>query len=332
MIGAYQPGCRLTSTAQHRRRRPRSLFARSGCSSRPPDGPTHMATCPIHLQEILIDASMAAVQQLHMAAECGDAAGVAAALAAGVPVDSAVANTSLRHTALHRACLHGHADCARLLLQAGANPNSSATPFKWTPLHNAARGVQLGHTACAAALLAAGADPYARGGGSSALHVALDGRMETVSLLLEASPELALQLDPFNRTPLQLAVAYSNLSAAALLLAAAPLQPAVEILQTLSVLNCVRRFSLYSSLVARQALNPSEWALVPSPCPGLGTTLPAVLRRSEAEAALLVRHLPVAEVQRLRTFALCLARRQRQAGMPELPAPITAHLLALSVA
>ena len=59
--------------------------------------------------------------------------------------------------------------------------------------------------------------------------------------------------------------------------------------------------TLYAPLVARQPLAPAEWARVPSPCPRLAAVLPAVLERSEAEAALLVRRLPPADRKRLRT-------------------------------
>lgn len=75
---------------------------------------------------------------------------------------------------------------------------------------------------------------------------------------------------------------------------------------------------LYTTLAARRALAPADWARVPAPCAGLGAALPAVLEQSPAEAALLVQHLPPAERQRLHIAALCLARAQRVhcAGLP----------------
>jgi hypothetical protein len=48
---------------------------------------------------------------------------------------------------------------------------------------------------------------------------------------------------------------------------------------------------------------------------------------SQAEARLLVRHLPQGQRQRLRTFALCLVQAQRRAGAT-LPAELKARLLA----
>lgn len=60
------------------------------------------------------------------------------------------------------------------------------------------------------------------------------------------------------------------------------------------------------------AAQQAAMAVVPCPCPGLGRALPAVLARSEAEAAQLVARLPPGDGQRLRTSALSLHRRQQQ--------------------
>ena len=69
---------------------------------------------------------------------------------------------------------------------------------------------------------------------------------------------------------------------------------------------------------------------MPSSCAGLGAALPAVLRRSEAEAALLVARLPPAAQQRLRTVALCLVRTHSLSA--PLPTPLVHEWLALAVA
>jgi hypothetical protein len=97
-------------------------------------------------------------------------------------------------------------------------------------------------------------------------------------------------------------------------MAEAPLPPAIESLAVLRrVLSCAHEwaFPLFAVLVARQPLTTGDWSLVPQPCPGLGSALPAVLARSDFEARLLVAHLPPEEQRRLRTCALCLARAQR---------------------
>lgn len=115
----------------------------------------------------------------------------------------------------------------------------------------------------------------------------------------------------------------------------APLPPAIEalaVLRRVAVREADWALPLYALLVARQPLTPEEWSLVPSPCPGLGASLPAVLARGGVEAALLVARLPPADAQRLRTLALCLARAARQGALPALPTPILSRLLALSVA
>lgn len=89
---------------------------------------------------------------------------------------------------------------------------------------------------------------------------------------------------------------------------------------------------LYACVAARLPLTEAEWALVPLPCPGLGSALPAVLQRSEAEAALLVARLPASDKERVHTFALCLARAERERQLPPLPGPLVARLLALCLA
>ena len=54
---------------------------------------------------------------------------------------------------------------------------------------------------------------------------------------------------------------------------------------------------------------------MPTHSPGLGRALPAALAHSPSQASILVRHLPAADVARLRTFALCLAQLQRRWGI-----------------
>lgn len=88
---------------------------------------------------------------------------------------------------------------------------------------------------------------------------------------------------------------------------------------------------LYADVVLARALTAEQWQLVPAPCPGLGCTLPSVLERSEAEAALLVAHMPAAKQQRLRTAALCLHRAQKRTRVA-LPSSIVGRLMALSAA
>ena len=85
---------------------------------------------------------------------------------------------------------------------------------------------------------------------------------------------------------------------------------------------------LVAAAVARCPLTPAQWTQVPLACPRLGTALPAVLQRSEAEAAVLVRRMPAGEQHYLRTLALYLGAAQRRGHLPSLPVPITDRLLA----
>ena len=88
---------------------------------------------------------------------------------------------------------------------------------------------------------------------------------------------------------------------------------------------------LCADLAAHQPLGADEWQRLPVPCPGLECALPAVLARSDAEAALLVAHLPPVEQACLREAALCLARAQRVHDV-ELPPHALRAILAHCVA
>lgn len=86
---------------------------------------------------------------------------------------------------------------------------------------------------------------------------------------------------------------------------------------------------LYADFVmARLPLSEAAWAIVPLRCPGLGRALPAALAHSPQQAQQLVRRLSLVHKQRLRTFALCLARMQRQLDVP-LPPLVLGQILAL---
>lgn len=89
--------------------------------------------------------------------------------------------------------------------------------------------------------------------------------------------------------------------------------------------------SLLSDYIAHWPLSAKHWAQVPAPCPGLAHALPAVLARSDAEAALLVSHLPDPDRARLRMAALCLHRSQRCLQV-QLPPVLVRHILSLGAA
>lgn len=302
----------------------------------------------------------AAQQELYDAAACGSTTRMAAALAAGadpnLPMSEPRYVRASGVTALHLACKRGHPACVRALLAAGANPNAGALPG--CP-HNEAYSDTVGPALngaataeCAAALLAAGADPFAaQYGGDTAMHAAaFDGNVGVVRTVLEAAPRVALARGFAALLPLEVALRFGHWEVAHLLLERAPLlPPAGELLRMVeearerdypgrAVISLWYPHaaaddeddtppSLYAPLVARQPLAPAEWARVPTPCPGLGVALPAVLGRSEAEAALLVCHLPAGDRECLRTAALCMKRVERRRRL-NLPGEVVRSVLA----
>ena len=104
-------------------------------------------------------------------------------------------------TSLHQAAQNGHSAIAKLLLDAGTNPNIQ-DEFGNTPLHDA---VLWGHENVAKLLLNAGANPDIRNdGGTVPLHNAARwGRDAVAKLLLEAGANQTIK-DEFG-APLHLA-------------------------------------------------------------------------------------------------------------------------------
>lgn len=295
---------------------------------------------------------MEPLERLHRAVEKGDAAAVAACLAAGAAVDGVLPGESA--SPLLKACNvplradpSRYAQCVHLLLAAGADPNFQDWRHGWRPLHLAA---STSAPAAVAALLLAGADAAAtdRRRCRSVLHYAAAryDSCEQARLLIAAAPHTALTRSSSSgsgsdeqqllgtcgggQTPLQLAL-FLRSDTARPLLAEAPLPPPRAVLPAL--LHAGKwALPLYPIWVARQPLAAADWASIPHAVPGLGAALPAVLRRSEAEAAQLVRHLMAADRVRLCTAALCLARVEQCGQLPPLPTPLVQCILALCVA
>ena len=272
-------------------------------------------------------------QQLLSAASSGDLLALQACLEAGAGPS---ARSALLTAPLHAAALNGHAGCVTALLAAGADANAR-TGDSYTPLHRAACH---GCTACVVALLAAGASPSA---GDRSLFTpvhlaAFYDQPPVLRQLLAADSAAALLRNRVGHTPLQLALKKACINAARCLLQLASQQPTDELLAAIEMMPrwwavwAVTAPPLYTLVAASQPLTPAQWERVPTPCPGLGTALPAVLERSASEAALLVRHLPRADRKRLRSLACCLERGQRQGHLPPLPTDIVWHLLAWSAA
>ena len=236
---------------------------------------------------------------------------------------------------LHRAAARSKLAAARLLLAAAPEAASMPDATGHLPAHHAANareqdGVELLQLLIEAAPGSLGTHIAADHGGLP-LHCAVAAaNAAAVQLLVAADSRTALvrshpALGEAGLLPLQAALGLAAaaslrkwprggpppaafLDAARPLLAAMPPQLALPILMQRGQLA----LPLYADLAACWPLGEAQWQQVPAPCPGLGRALPAVLQRSEAEAALLVAHLPTADRQRLRAFALALHRRQQQ--------------------
>ena len=124
-------------------------------------------------------------------------------------------------TALHFAAESGHAEVARVLLDAGAAVDAGTRIGRYAPLHMAARG---GHGPVVALLLEAGADANAAttNSGVTALHLAsaaVDGR-SAVAALLDHGADPNAREGSAGQTPLMFAAAANRPAAVAALLEA----------------------------------------------------------------------------------------------------------------
>ena len=150
-------------------------------------------------------------EELFTAARRGDVAGLQAALAAGVPVDTA---NDKGFTALVLAGYDNHLEATRFLLDQGANPNHRDASG-----NTALMGIGFkGYADIARLLIERGANPNLRnGGGSTALmFAAMFGRHEMLQLLLDAGADKDLR-DDRGFSALQLAGQKSDAAACALL-------------------------------------------------------------------------------------------------------------------
>ena len=100
-----------------------------------------------------------------------------------------------------------------------------------------------------------------------------------------------------------------------------------DLLAELPKLSPRRAQPLYADLAARLPLTAEQWQQVPAPCAGLIQALPAVLARSEAEAATLVAHLSEHSRECLVLVATALACAVSTRGL-SLPADVQRCVLA----
>jgi len=302
--------------------------------------------CPsLQVQVLLSAAPQAALERLVSraagatplyAACCEGHAGTARQLVAAAPQAAGMlCGVAAQKTPLHAAIQEGHVDVVRLILEAAPHTALIGTSDGHLPIH-----------------LVAAADQHASSG-----HI--------VQLLLDAAPDTATRAHS-GFTPLHFAALKGNAAAARLLDQATPggdakaLQIAVSSAMTgpaqCRAPNAVQRYldtacamlvavppdvslpillgaggvalPLCIDVAANWPLTAAQWQQVPRPCPGLGRALPAVVQRSEAEAAALVVHLPPADSARLRAFALALHCAQRFLHI-HLPSAVVHRLLSL---
>lgn len=265
---------------------------------------------------------------LLLAARHGDVAAVQRLIAGGADVNGPPSELS----PLHLAAQYGHLPVVRALLAAGANP-AAADRWQYCPLHLALNG---GHEEIALLLLAAAPETAAVATGYARFPIHMAGYRGLTSAtqrLLQLAPELAAHDTKRSMSPLwntffaaQTLPGPQNeghIACARLML---PHVPPDHALHGLSV-ACAVALPFYADLAVHWPLTDAQWrASIPAPCPGLGRALPAVLARSQAEAALLVAHPPAADKARLRTAALSLHRCEQQLGVP-LPREVAARIL-----
>lgn len=238
------------------------------------------------------------------------------------------------YTPLHAAAEHGHVQVVCRLLQAA--PDAALQPAedfpRQLPLHVAVAG---GHVQAVSVLAAAEPtsveDPDINGHTPVSVALLSDNLpsqtrhalLQTLLAAFSGAGDADEDVQDLLLSEMENCLAADNLAAVQLLLPCMRCSLALlDLLSECDVGTCVER-SLFADLVERQPLSDEQWKAVPSPCPGLGAALPAVLDRSEAEAGRLVAHLGYTQRQRLRTAALCLHRASRR----QLPVALSSHIL-----
>ncbi|KAI3433501.1 hypothetical protein D9Q98_003313 [Chlorella vulgaris] len=251
---------------------------------------------------------------------------------------------------VHRAAGFGHTPTCQLLLDAAPEAITAADLYGKLPLHWAA---EKGHAAtCQLLLDAAPETSYAADQcGKLPLHWAAGfGHTATCQLLLDAAPETITVADVYGMLPVHWAAERGHTATCQLLLDTAPdtitaadidgwlLLHSAPVASVLAFLSAVPQAQpLFADFfITRSPHLTSEewtaaWSAVPASCPGLLRALPAVLAHSTEQARHLVQHLSPADVQRLRTAALCMARAQRQSGV-FLPTAVVWQILQLTTA
>ncbi len=244
-----------------------------------------------------------------------------------------------QHVPLHFAAGNGDPEAVQLLLEAAPQTAAALDDRGGLPMHSAAYS---GSVDCLRLLVDAGAPGLDVPDGDKCLplHCAAECNHEAaVRFLLACHPAAATAENEQGERPLHLALNRHSFSQAAVD-AARPLlhvsglsaQQLLDLLADVPSEGRPHAQPLYADVAAHMRLTPEQWQRMPTPCAGLGASLPAVLARSAAEAGLLVAHLPPANRERLRAAALSLQRLQGTLQLtPPIPAALLGRMLALSL-
>lgn len=301
---------------------------------------------------------------LHVAAQQGDPAVVRLLLEAASQAANMTPGAPRlgQLTPLHVAAMHGQVEAARLILKTA--PHAALQKrLGCLPIHLAATAEDPVRSAALVWMLLAPAPEGAAAMDVKAKtplhHAALYGNTAAARLLVRAAPaaapaamKIALARaveaatappppppipapDPAGGPPAAAAAALLMMQRApplkpphAYLAAAACMVPFVPPNASLPLLMRIVGLALplFPFVAAHWPLTAAQWQQVPTPCPGLARALPIVLRRSEAEAALLVARLPAADSARLQAFALALHSTQRRLAI-HLPGELVGRIL-----
>ncbi len=282
------------------------------------------------VERLLEGAPGALATPLYLASLEGHAATVRQLLAAAPQAAGMLASVLTQKTPLHAAVQEGNLDVVQALLEAAPHTALIGTSDGHLPIHLAAAGSQ--HT-CSAAMVqlllaaAPGTASHAHNGFTPLHFAAMGGNAAAARLLMQVAPggaERALEIALLRVNADEDGATSRHLDTARVMLAAVP--PDVSV--TLLLREGGAALSLFPHVAAHWPLTAAQWQQVPRPCPGLGRALPAVVQRSEAEAAALVAHLPPSDSARLRAFALALHCAQRRLHI-HLPSAVVHRLLSL---
>lgn len=238
-------------------------------------------------------------------------------MSSNLPSNASARVPGTQQLPLHMAARAGAASAVRLLIAAAPEVQREGDGSGLAALHHAASIVCVSTVGLLLTQLSAWRQDR---DGCLPLHAAVSAQHAgAAALLVQASPGTMLFPNKQGLTPLDLALwGTGDPTLPECLLAAAPADAALPRLAAAACAGMPKLVSdqLFAAFAAsRLQAGPmleAQWALLPSPCAGLGAALPAALACSPAQARHVVRRLPAADAERLRWAALCLPRVQRR--------------------